>query len=297
MNVLSLFDGVSCGRIALEKVGIKVNNYIAYEVDKNAIEISKTNYPDIKHMGSVVGADFSEFEGYDLVIGGFPCQDLSIGQHKGERSLNGERSGLFWELVRAIEEVKPKYFLVENNFGMPKAAKDIITETLKVEPIMIDSQLISGQRRKRLYWTNIKNVEVPEDKNIKFQDIVESGFVHTLKSYCLTANYTGAYPADLFKSVRSQVFEPNINGKFTVKDGVVHIPGYKRVPGKEHVKVSLIPDGRYDIRPLNVKECCRLQTMPENYFDGFKENASKKAMGNGWTIDVIAHIFKRLEEV
>lgn len=296
MKVLSLFDGISCGMIALERASINVEKYVAYEIEKSAIQISKKNYPQIEHCGNVTTADFKQYEGFEIIIGGFPCQDLSIGQHKGKRSLEGQRSGLFWELVRAIEEVKPKYFLVENNFGMPAEAERTISETLGVEPIMIDSQLLTAQRRKRLYWTNIPNVTMPEDRNIDFQSIIESGFVHTQKSYCLTANYNGAYPADLFKSVRSQVFEPDENGKYIVKDGIAFIPGYNRIPGKETVKVSKIPDGKYNIRKLNVKECCRLQTMPEDYFDGFSENDSRKAMGNGWTVDVIAHILSFLPE-
>lgn len=296
MKVLSLFDGISCGMVALERAGIPVERYVAYEIEKSAINISKKNYPQIEHLGDVKKADFKEYKGFDLVMGGFPCQDLSIGQHKGKRSLEGQRSGLFWELVRAIEEVKPKYFLVENNYGMPKEAEKIITETLGVKPIMIDSQLLTAQRRKRLYWTNIPNITKPEDKNIKFQNVIESGYVHTEKSYCLTANYNGAHPADLFKSVRSQVFEPDENGKYIVENEIAFIPGYNRIPGKETVKVKNVPNGRYDIRKLTVRECCRLQTMPENYFDGFSENDSRKAMGNGWTVDVIAHIFKGLKE-
>jgi DNA (cytosine-5)-methyltransferase 3A len=196
--------------------------------------------------------------------------------------------------VRAIKEVKPRYFLVENNYGMPKEAEAIITEELGVTPIMIDSQLLTAQRRKRLYWTNIQGVKQPEDKNVLFQDILESGIAYTKKSYCLTANYTGAYPADLFKSVRSQVFEPSDDGKFAVKDGIVTIPGYKRKPGCETVKVPLIPDGKYNIRKMTLKECCELQSVPESYFEGFKTNSAIKALGNGWTVDVIAHIFNNI---
>lgn len=295
MKVLSLFDGISCGMVALERARIPVERYVAYEIEPNAIKISEKNYPQIEHRGDVTKADFTQYAGFDLVMGGFPCQDLSIGQHTVERSLSGKRSGLFWELVRAITEVKPKYFLVENNYGMPKAAEKTITEVLGVEPIMIDSSLVSAQRRKRIYWTNIPGVILPNDKKIMFQDIIESGFVHTEKSYCLTANYNGAYPADLFKSVRSQVFEPCENGKFTVKDGVAHIPGYNRIPGREYVKVKNIPDGRYNLRKLSVCECAKLQTMTPRYFEGFNENECRKALGNGWTVDVIAHIFTHIK--
>ena len=161
-------------------------------------------------------------------------------------------------------------------------------------PILIDSQLVSGQRRKRLYWTNIPNIKQPEDKHIKFQDIVDSGFTYTDKAYCLTANYTKAYPADLFKSVRSQIFEPAIEGEgYFVKSNIVTINGYKR-SDKNTVKVKGILDGWYNIRPMSVNECCRLQTVPENYMEGIKRNMAIKALGNGWTVDVIVHIFKNM---
>lgn len=262
------------------------------KLKKNVISISQKNYPHIIQRGDVTREEFSQYQGFDIVMGGFPCQDISIGQYKGDRTLESKRSGLFWELARAIKEVNPQYFLVENNYGMPKEVADTVSEVLGVQPIMIDSRLVSGQRRKRLYWTNIEGIKQPDDKQIKFSDVVESGYVHTEKSYCLTANYNGAYPADLFKSVRSQVFEPNENGKFEVKNEVVTIKGYNRVKGKETVRVKGVPDGKYDIRKLNVKECCRLQTVPENYFEGFRENESRKALGNGWTVDIIAHILK-----
>lgn len=233
--------------------------------------------------------DFKQFKGFDLIMGGFPCQDLSIGNVK-RKGLSGERSGLFYELVRAIEEANPTHFLVENNFSMPNEAKEEITRVLGVEPIMIDSQLVSGQRRKRLYWTNIPNVEQPKDKGIKFQDILDSGYVHTNKSYCLSANYTGAYPADLFKSVRSQVFEVATVGEgFCVENEVVTINGYKRST-KNTVRVPGIRDGWYNIRAMTVAECCRLQTVPIEYMEGTKKTAAIKALGNGWTVDVIAHI-------
>lgn len=173
MKVLSLFDGISCGRMALEGAGINVARYVAFEIDKYAISVSKFNYPDIEHRGSVVAADFSEFEGFDIVMGGFPCTDLSLAGRRA--GLGGESSKLFWELVRAIEVVKPKYFLVENNYGMPPADFKIITDTLGVEPILINSALVSAQNRKRYYWTNISEITQPEDRGIYLKDILESG--------------------------------------------------------------------------------------------------------------------------
>lgn len=119
MKVLSLFDGISCGRLALERAGIPVERYVAYEIEPNAIKVSKANWNDIEHCGDVTVADFSQYKGFDAIIGGFPCQDLSINK-KDRKGLEGKRSGLFWHLVRAIEEVRPKYFLVENNYKMPQ---------------------------------------------------------------------------------------------------------------------------------------------------------------------------------
>jgi DNA (cytosine-5)-methyltransferase 3A len=147
MNVLSLFDGISCGMVALERAGIPVERYVAYEIDKYAIQISKKNYPQIEHCGDVTTADFTQYRGFDLLIGGSPCQDLcAIGSRKG---LDGEKSGLFFHYVRALKEVKPKYFLLENNASMTKENKDKISQILGVEPIMIDSSLVSAQMRKR----------------------------------------------------------------------------------------------------------------------------------------------------
>lgn len=172
LKVLSLFDGISCGRVALERAGLDVERYVAFENDPDAINVSAWNWPDIEHKGDIEGADFTPYIGFDLVIGGFPCTDLSIGKN-GREGLKGKASRLFWEQVRAIEVVKPKYFLVENNYGMPKKDEAIITETLGVDPIYINSALVSGQNRKRLYWTNIPRVEAPEDRGILLRDVLE----------------------------------------------------------------------------------------------------------------------------
>ena len=186
MKVLSLFDGISCARVALDKAEILVEEYYASEIDKYAIQVSQKNYPDIFQLGSVVGLSLGSFmidageavevsellEGTGLLIGGSPCQDLSIAK-KDRKGLDGERSGLFWEYVRVLKEVKPKYFILENVASMPKEAKQIITEALGVEPIMINASLVSAQNRKRLFWTNIPNVKLPEDKGILLKHILE----------------------------------------------------------------------------------------------------------------------------
>ena len=162
MKVLSLFDGISCGMVALERAGIPVERYVAYEIEENAIRISKKNYPQIEHCGDVSAADFTQYRGFDAIFAGFPCQDLSINK-ANRQGLKGKRSGLFWHLVRAIKEVKPKYFLVENNWKMPGEDLQIITRELGVEPILCNSAEVSPQQRYRLIWTNIP-VKLPFPK-------------------------------------------------------------------------------------------------------------------------------------
>ena len=170
MNVLSVFDGMSCGRIALERAGIKVDNYFASEIDKYAIQIAKKNYPDTKHIGSVVDVKASDLPNIDLLIGGSPCQGFSFAGK--QLNFEDERSKLFFEYVRLLEECKPKYFLLEN-VKMKKEYQDVITSYLRVEPILINSSLVSAQNRERLYWTNIPNIEQPEDKGLLLRDILD----------------------------------------------------------------------------------------------------------------------------
>jgi DNA (cytosine-5)-methyltransferase 3A len=171
MKILSLFDGISCARVALERAEIPVELYWAVEIDKYATQISQKNYPDIIRTSDVKNF-IGEKGSFDLIIGGSPCQDLSIAK-KNRKGLSGERSGLFWEYVRILNEVKPKYFILENVNSMPKEAKELITKTLGVEPIMINAALVSAQNRKRLFWTNIPNVTQPEDRGILLKDILE----------------------------------------------------------------------------------------------------------------------------
>jgi len=172
MNILSLFDGLSGARIALERAGIKVEKYYASEVDKYAIQVSRKNYPDIIQLGDINLIDFNSLPKINLLIGGSPCQDLSISK-QNRQGLNGERSKLFYKFVEAKEILKPDYFLLENVNSMSKENKDIITKILGVEPIMINSALVSAQNRKRLYWTNILGITQPEDKQIFLKDILE----------------------------------------------------------------------------------------------------------------------------
>ena len=196
MKVLSLFDGISCLRVAL---GTREIDYTAAEIDPNAIKISKKNYPDIKHIGSVV--DIPYIPDLDLLCGGSPCQDLSVAK-KDRKGLDGNRSGLFWEWVRIWKLCKPKYFILENVNSMPKKDRDIITKELGVEPIMIDASLVSAQSRKRLFWTNIPVQGLPEDRKILLKDIlqpeaeVDERMTTKGKAFVLTSTYSKVSPSE-----------------------------------------------------------------------------------------------------
>ena len=171
MNVLSLFDGMSCGRIALERLGIQVDNYYASEIDKYAIQVSQANYPDIIQVGDVTELDTSTLPKIDLIMGGSPCQGFSFAGK--QLAFDDPRSALFFEFVRCVEELKPKYFLLEN-VRMKKEYLDVISEYMGVEPIMINSALVSAQNRVRFYWTNIPGIEQPEQRGIVLRDILET---------------------------------------------------------------------------------------------------------------------------
>ena len=222
MNVLSLCDGISCFQIALEKAGIPVETYYASEIDKYAIQVTQRNYPNTIQLGDVTKIDFTKFIGkIDIIGAGTPCQDLSIA---GKRAgLKGERSALFYKFVEALEIIKPKYFLFENVASMKQSDKDIITNLLKVEPIMINSSLVSAQDRKRLYWTNIPNVTQPEDKHIYLEDIVEpDALIDRDKSHAILASISRTTHREYFKRNQGQlayraIMLSNIYGGFKEK--------------------------------------------------------------------------------
>jgi len=304
MNVLSLFDGMSGARVALERAGVKVDNYCALEIDKYAIKIAQKNYTDTVQLGSVT--DFKSFGGadVDLLIGGSPCQDVSFaGKGKG---LAGERSGLFWEYVRIKKEVNPRYFLLEN-VRMKQEYQDVISETLGVKPIVINSRLVSAQNRLRYYWTNIPFVGMPEDKGIVLKDILEDGvFTDREKAHCLDANYfKGGNLKSYFEKHRRQlVFS---------KDGLCHVADAD-LKGNDCLKRVYHPDGKAPTlnactggnrepkvliknsawRKLTPLECERLQTYPDGYTEGVSNTQRYKMLGNSFTVDVIAHLLRGL---
>jgi DNA (cytosine-5)-methyltransferase 3A len=264
---------VSVARLALQNVGIKVDRYVAYEIDKNAIKISQKHFNDIERRGNVVDADFSEFKNYDLLIGGSPCQDLSS-QNKKRLGLKGEKSKLFFEFVRALEEIKPKYFLLENVASMSKENREQISKILGVQPIHIDSKLLTAQGRRRLYWTNIPNVTLPEDKGIKTKDIIS--------------------PDDNY--IKNYSWSPLENSRFAgIIDGRSYISASRIININYHAncldtsgnKYYLYNNKLYRFSPL---ECERLQGLPDNYTEGISMTARYKALGNSFTLPVIEHI-------
>jgi DNA (cytosine-5)-methyltransferase 3A len=216
VRILSLFDGISCGRLALDRAGLPVEKYDAFEIDKYAVTVSLNNYPDIVQHGDVFNGDFTQFKGYDLLLGGSPCTYWSIAKKGRETTCDGMGFKLFMQYIRALEESQCKYFLYENNDSIHKNIKAEISKYLGVEPIMINSALLSAQNRKRCYWTNIPNVGQPKDKGIMLADILENALPWQDKSYCMTSSYNGAVLWNtLERKQRTMVAVPfnTVNGK------------------------------------------------------------------------------------
>ena len=282
MNVLSLFDGMSCGQIALERAGFKVANYFAAEIDKHAIQVAKANYPNTQHLGDVREVKAANLPPIDLLIGGSPCQGFSFAGK--QLSFDDPRSALFFEFVRLLDETEPRYFLLEN-VRMKKEHQDVISTFLGVEPILINSALVSAQNRQRLYWTNIPGVEQPADRGVLLRDIIEADGVFkyldrsAFYSERFTKNYLQYDPSGKgHNSEACRAYFPD--GKI----GSLSLCWDKS-------KILTEEGIRYTTR----KEHERLQTVPDGYTNAAGLVKAKKMLGNGWTVDVIAHIFKGME--
>ena len=285
MKIVSLFDGISCGMVALERAGINVEEYHAFEIEQNAITVSKKNYPQIKHHGNVYENDFKKFVGFDLLIGGSPCQSLSITQSKKRKHLDG-KSKLFFEYVRAKKTVNPRYFLFENVASMNVESKRIISELLGCEPILIDSNCFSAQDRPRLYWTNIPNIKTNLKANpTVLKDILEK---EVEEKYFYNQKISGI---DMKKKVCATL---DINGHDILKR--VNNPNFKcqtlTTCGGGNTQKKVIDGVR--ARKLTPVEYERLQTLPDGYTEGIATTNRYTAIGNGWTADVIAYIFSFL---
>lgn len=310
MNVLSLFDGMSCGQIALERAGIKVDKYFASEIDKYAIEITQKNYPNTIQLGNVTQWHEWKLPKIDLLIGGSPCQGFS--KAGKQLNFNDPRSRLFFEFVNVLKHVKPKYFLLEN-VKMKKEYQNIISEFLGVEPITINSSLVSAQRRERLYWTNIPGIEQPTDKGILLESILQDGEVDRDKSFCLDANYfKGTNAKQYLSKIRRQIVwvipEATKKGYVEVSEGqcidLTFIKSKTRRGRLMLEKSNCLTASKFNyckvtkdwFRLLTPNECERLQTVPENYTEGISDTQRYKMLGNGWTVDVISHIFKNIKQ-
>ena len=397
MKVLSLFDGMACGMIAMNLAGVDVESYDAYEIDKYAVKTAQHNFPMIREHGDVFAADFTQYEGVDFMVGGSPCTYWSIAQTKNRETV---ASGIGWELfsqyVRALHEAKPKYFIYENNKSMSKEIRASIDKTFGFEAVLINSALVSAQNRQRLYWVGKRNadgtyskvnVEQPDDRGILLRDILETGIAWQEKSYCITATeYKGSNPQQtLSKHRRTMVAEPvrigtiendakdkkfdsqqyrvyspdgkgvtlcGNGGGLGAKTGLYAVPmrvreatkrGYVDIEPGECVDLAMpesktrrgramrnkanclttscdfyeycgtldmpiyqvrdgritikgetypikLRDGCYIIRKLTVRECMRLQTVPETYEFPVSNTQAYKMLGNGWTCEVIAHL-------
>lgn len=301
LKVLSLFDGISCGQLALHRAGIPVDVYYASEIDKNAIAVTQKNFPDTIQLGDITKIDFTQFIGkIDLIMGGSPCQDLSIAGNRV--GLQGDRSGLFYKFVEAIEVIKPKYYLLENNVGMPDEAYEEISQLMGCYPIMINSALVSAQSRKRFYWFNwgeksynifgfpTCNIPQPKDKGILLKDIyipdpkLERCDRRILKHARKTKNYI---QYDISGKGHS-----SIQNRLYLLNGKSPCVSKCRTESKHNMLIDENDWSKYKI--ISPVEAERLQTIPDNYTDCVSKTARFEAIGNGWTVDVIAHIFKFL---
>ena len=301
MNVLSCFDGMSCGQIALNKVGIDYSAYYASELDKYAIQVTQANYPNTVQLGDIRSVDPLALPKIDLLIGGSPCQGFSFAGK--QLNFGDPRSKLFFDFVRLKETLKPKYFLLEN-VRMSKESQDIISKYMGCEPVAINSALVSAQSRQRLYWTNIP-FTMPEDKGIVLGDILENGFTDRDKAHCIDANYFkgGNLKSYFDKGRRQLVFNKPIQVNPSKKAGGKQPYIQDRVfskQGKSHAltasfasRTNVDDNGFRKLTPL---ECERLQTVPEGYTNHVSNTQRYKMLGNGWTVDVIATILEGMNK-
>lgn len=315
MNILSLFDGMSCGQLALDQLGIKVDNYFASEIDKHAMSVAKDNYPDTIHVGDVTKVSGDELPHIDMLIGGSPCTSFSFGGKGNGMSTKDKveiltldhylelkeagfefdgQSYLFWEYVRLLRKTNPKYFLLEN-VNMSKKWKDILSGVLGVEPIAINSTLMSAQNRPRLYWTNIPGVTIPVDKNITIECIRSGDDIDYIAEF---QNSTRKHVVSQIDDVRSANGNELLNGFHKLEctsgwaDNKVAITKCPCLRANKTFVIQRTPSG--GVREFNRVEWERLQTVPNGYTDIVSFAQAKKMLGNGWTVDVIKHIFSYL---
>lgn len=319
MNILSLFDGMSCGRIAAERAGLKVDKYYASEVDKYAVTVTQANWPNTIQLGDVTkwqewGIDWQSI---DLLIGGSPCQGFSFAGK--QLAFDDPRSALFFVYVDILNHIRkhnPSVKFMLENVKMKKEHMDVISEQLGVEPVFINSALVSAQNRQRYYWANWE-LGKPDDKGILLADIIESGVVDRDKSFCIDANYFkgGNLKSYFEKNRRQLVFElskinPRCKDITITSDGVrphrgddgksgmaemgrlmFYEAGKSHTVTTSHTPKLVFCDGYRKLTPV---ECERLQTVDDGYTAHVSNTQRYKMLGNGWTVDVIAHIFEAI---
>lgn len=310
LNVLSLCDGMSCGHIALDRAEIKVNKYFAAEIKDIGIKVTKANYPDTIHIGDVnkikykdgvLHTEVGDFtDEIDLVIFGSPCQSFSIAMKTAHRIglADKEKSGLFLECHRILKEVNPAYFLMENVASMKNEDRDVISSMMGVEPLRINSEVVAPALRDRYYWTNIPCVEMLERKDIRLQDILTEGWTNRDKGHCLVVVdcRPQTTPVKMFhryyyKGFGNLIFK---NKEQFEKCAKFYDEHYRGMNAKD------IPVGETEVfngvRYLNQTELERCQTVPEGYTKCLTRNEAANVLGDGWTVDVIAHIFQGLKD-
>lgn len=293
MNVLSLFDGISCGKVALERIGIKIDSYYSSEIDKHAITVSKDNHPDIIRLGDVTKwRDWSiDWKSIDLLIGGSPCQDFSSAKVLGisgePTGLQGDRSSLFYEYLSILKHIQyknPKVKFLLENTKMKKDSESQLNNYMGVDGVHINSSLVSFQTRPRIYWTNISKPTQPKDKNINFQDFKDTDF-----AYC-----------DKHKVKPT----PSRLRMWSNGEGNGGIGSCLNVTNREKIRClttkqdrcpnsGLVAHGDF-CRYLTRNEMELGQTLPKGYTNSVSYNQACKALGNGWTVDIIAHLLKPL---
>lgn len=310
MKVLSLCDGMSCGQLALQKLGIPIEAYYASEIKDIAIKVTLDNFPDTIEVGDVTKVSYKEgilttekgtynVGKIDLVMFGSPCQTFSVAiptEHRIGLD-NKEKSGLFFECYRILQEVKPTYFLMENVRSMKDVDRDYISKLLGVQPIMIDSALVAPAMRKRYYWTNIEGVQQPERKDIPLQSILTDGYTERQKARCLAVidSRPNTTPVKMFHRFYSSGFTTLIfkDRKQYLDCCQYYEEHYKGMSAKD------IPVGETDVfdgvRYFNKLEMEKCQTVPEGYTDCLSRNEAADVLGDGWTIDVIAHILSYMD--
>lgn len=307
INVLSLFDGIRCGMVALERAGIEVNEYYASEVDKYAVKIANANYPNSINLGDVQCINYQMLPDIDLLIGGSPCQGFSFAGK--QLNFSDPRSSLFFEFVHALREVKTKYFILEN-VVMKQEYQDAISELLGCNPIKIDSSLVSAQNRKRLYWTNVINVDQPNDEGIFLEDVLHCKGNNVYQRG--RGNNNGGLKGDKSPCMSSSSWEHNVivpqsdswhewwekNKDFQVRKKYSAVDPGKAITITARQYSSwngtFVSMGECVYRKLTVTECERLQTLPDGYTQrkGVSNSQCYKALGNAWTVDVVSHILR-----